>query len=66
MEVIKQQMAKENPAPPPVAPHAPLHGVNQPSNLLTSQNNNNNNNSINKGPRPAAGILRHPNLAAPS
>lgn len=62
MEVIKQQMAKDE--PPPVAPHAPLHGVVQPASLLTNQNNSLNLN--NKVPRPTSGILRHPNLAAPS
>lgn len=62
MEVIKQQMAKDN--PPPVAPHAPLHGINQPANLLVQNQNNQMN--IQKGPKPQSGILRHPNLAAPS
>jgi hypothetical protein len=64
MEVIKQQMAKEEP-PPPVAPHAPLHGINQPASLLAAPINNNSVN-LHKAPRPTSGILRHPNLAAPS
>jgi hypothetical protein len=74
MEVIKQQMAKDE--GPPVAPHAPAHGIIQPNSLISTapqmnMNNNNvlNNNSIDirKGPRPnSGGILRHPNLAAPS
>lgn len=63
MEVIKQQMAKDE--PPPVAPHAPLHGVIQPPSLLANPINNNSIN-LQKAPRPTSGILRHPNLAAPS
>lgn len=32
MEVIKAQMAKDQiPDAPPVAPHAPAHGLNQPN-----------------------------------
>lgn len=63
MEVIKQQMAKDD--PPPVAPHAPLHGISQPANLLATPISNNSMN-LSKGPRPTSGILRHSNLAASS
>lgn len=68
MEVIKQQMAKEETPPPPVAPHAPAHGIVQPNSLLAAPSINNNNVINSKGPRPnsGGGILRHPNLAAPS
>lgn len=68
MEVIKQEMAKEQlAAAPPVAPHAPAHGILQPSNLLAAVVQNNNVEiDLRKAPRPTSGILRHPNLAAPS
>ena len=66
--MIKQEMAKAQlAAAPPVAPHAPAHGIVQPSNLLVAvQNNNNVEIDLRKAPRPVSGILRHPNLAAPS
>lgn len=64
MEVIKQEMAKEQlAAAPPVAPHAPAHGIVQPSNLLATVQNNNVEIDLRKAPRPVSGILRHPNLA---
>lgn len=61
MEVIKAQMLKD--AAPPVAPHAPAHGLSQPATLIAP---NNNNVELRKGPRPSSGILRHSGLAAPS
>lgn len=61
MEVIKAQMLKDEALAPPVAPHAPAHGLNQPTILIAT------NNSVElKGPRPSSGILRHSGLAAPS
>lgn len=61
MEVIKAQMLKDE-GPPPVAPHAPAHGVVQPAALIAT----NNNVELRKTPRPTSGILRHSGLAAPS
>jgi hypothetical protein len=63
MEVIKAQMLKDEAAIlPPVAPHAPAHGLNQPAVLIGA----NNNVEMRKGQRPQSGILRHSGLAAPS
>jgi hypothetical protein len=69
MEVIKAQMAKDEAAAPPVAPHAPAHGVQQPITLLAANNITNNVTNINvemrKGPRPNV-ISRHSGVTAPS
>lgn len=66
MEVIKAQMLKEE-TPPPVAPHAPLHGIQQPNNLIGVNNISSNNADIKRGPRPVSNVsLRHSGLAAPS
>lgn len=62
MEVIKAQMLKDAALAPPVAPHAPAHGLSQPATLIAT----NNNVELRKGPRPTSGILRHSGLAAPS
>lgn len=62
MEVIKAQMLKDAAAAPPVAPHAPAHGLSQPTTLIGP----NNNVEIRKGPRPTSGILRNSGLVAPS
>jgi len=63
MEVIKAQMLKDEAAlGPPVAPHAPAHGLNQPATLIAT----NNNVELRKAARPTSGILRHSGLAAPS
>lgn len=62
MEVIKAQMQKEE--VPPVAPHAPAHGLQQPIALIS-----NNNGIDKKGPRPPTknpNVLRHSGLVAPS
>lgn len=59
MEVIKAQMLKEAAAAPPVAPHAPAHGLSQPATLIGT----NNTVEMRKGPRPTSGILRHSGLA---
>lgn len=63
MEVIKAQMLKDEALAPPVAPHAPAHGLSQPATLITA---NNNNVELKKAPRPTSGILRNSGLAAPS
>lgn len=63
MEVIKAQMVKDAALAPPVAPHAPAHGIIQPAALIAS---NNNNVELRKGARPSSGILRNSGLAAPS
>lgn len=62
MEVIKAQMVKDAALAPPVAPHAPAHGIIQPDTLIGA----NNNVELRKGARPNSGILRHSGLAAPS
>lgn len=64
MEVIKAQMIKDEAFAPPVAPHAPAHGLSQPATLITA--NNNNSVELRKAPRPTSGILRNSGLAAPS
>lgn len=56
MEVIKAQMEKD--APPAVAPHAPLHGLNQPLTLAAT------NVELRKAARPTSGILRNSGLAS--
>lgn len=62
MEVIKAQMLKDEAVAPPVAPHAPAHGLSQPATLVGP----NNNVELRKGPRPTSGIMRHSGVAAPS
>lgn len=66
MEVIKAQMQKEE-VPPPVAPHAPAHGIQQPSTLIAANSMNNNNIDMKRAPRPVSNVgMRHSGLAAPS
>lgn len=66
MEVIKAQMQKDE-APPPVAPHAPAHGIQQPSTLIAAHNMNNNSIDMKRGQRPVSNVgIRHAGLAAPS
>jgi hypothetical protein len=66
MEVIKAQMQKEE-TPPPVAPHAPAHGIQQPNSLIGVHDLSNNIADIKRGPRPVSNVsLRQSGLAAPS
>lgn len=72
MEVIKAQMVKDEAAAPPIAPHAPAHGIQQPSSLIGALTNNNTiaNTPIvdlKKNPtRPVSAQMRLSGLAAPS
>lgn len=66
MEVIKAQMLKDQ-NPPPVAPHAPAHGLQQPVNLIATHNMNNNNIDMKRAQRPVSTVsMRQAGLAAPS
>lgn len=67
MEVIKTQLQKDD-MPPPVAPHAPAHGVLQPVSLIGAHSATNNTIDLKKNQRSVSnvGIMRQTGLATSS